>query len=112
MPPLPPFLLPPKLVPNESITFVNQATCCLLAFAHLNIPETDPVLGDTVAHAATSPHLYMLPYIPVQCYPPLRQLHFDFRGFQSRSYVTNITIAESNPDMELLTQHLALAATF
>ena len=54
---------------------------CLLAFLSEN-PEIHPVLGEKVACAAVSLHLYILLYIQVQCYLPLLQLHFSFKRFQ------------------------------
>ena len=41
--------------------------------------EVNLTLGGKVAGAAVSPCLYTLSYIPMQCHPPLQQLHSDFR---------------------------------
>ena len=58
------------------------------------------------ACATISPHLlYILSYTQMQCYPPLRQLHSDFGDFSDGvCNVVWITIAESKPDLRLLTQ--------
>ena len=42
------------------------------------------MLGEEVACAAVSPNLYIMSYIKVQCYLPLRQLHSDFGDFTNR----------------------------
>ena len=59
-----------------------------------------------VAHATISGHLYTLSCTQVQCYTPLQQLHSAFRDCSHGVFVhvMKSTIAESNPDPELLTQ--------
>ena len=59
------------------------------------------MLGETVECATVSPYPHTLPYMPVQCYLPLRQqLHFDFGYFNDGvGHVMKITIAESNPNV-------------
>ena len=59
-----------------------------------------------VAHATISGHLYTLSCTQVQCYTPLQQLHSAFRDCNRGVFVhvMKSTIAESNPDTELLTQ--------
>ena len=92
--------------------------------------EVLSLLDENVVSAAVSPHLYVLSYIQVRCYLPFWQLHSNFRNFSNglnnnnnnlfyiapqqqlyellalyRStlgYVLKITIAKSDPDMELL----------
>ena len=44
------------------------------------------MLGEEVACAAVSPNLYIMSYIKVQCYLPLRQLHSDFGDFNNGVY--------------------------
>ena len=59
-----------------------------------------------VAHATITGHLYTLSCTQVQCYPPLQQLHSNFRDCDHGVFVhvMKSTIAESNPDTELLMQ--------
>ena len=65
--------------------------------------EIYPVLGEEVARAAVFPHLCMLSYMQMQCYSPLQQLHSAFMAFNKRvCQVMKNTVAESNPDTELL----------
>ena len=74
----------------------------LLAFLSCNL-EFQPILGEKVACASVSPHLYILLYTQVQCWRhsaaalPLR----DFSN--GLCHVMKITIAESNPYIEFLT---------
>ena len=76
----------------------------VLAFLGYNL-EVQPILGEKVACATVSPHLYILSYIHVPRYPPFRQLHSDF-GISVMDFVMSLNdyIAESNPYMEFLTQ--------
>ena len=63
------------------------------------------MLGEKVACATVSPYLFILPYIQVQCYPPLSQLYSGFGDLSDGvCHVIKITIAKSIPDMEFLTQ--------
>ena len=63
------------------------------------------MLGETVACATVSQHLYILSYIQVRCYPPLRQLHSVFGDLNNGvCHVMKITFAESHPVMGLLAQ--------
>ena len=40
--------------------------------------------------------------VRVPCYPPFRQLHFDFGDFNNEvCHVIKVTVAESNPDTGL-----------
>ena len=83
---------------NSQILFT-----CFLAFLSLN-PGVHPMLGETVACAAVSPHLYKLSCVKVQrCYnPPLQQLHSYFRDFDNGvCHLTKISIAENNLGMGL-----------
>lgn len=62
------------------------------------------MLGEKIACAAISPHLHILLYVQVQCHPPLWQLHSVMGDFSNEvCYVKKITVAESNPDMGLVT---------
>ena len=66
-------------------------------------PEVCSLLEENIASAAVSQHLYVLSYIQVQCYLRFWQLHSDFRNSRNGlCYVLKITIAKSDPDMELL----------
>ena len=59
------------------------------------------MLAEQVARATVSSHLYVLS--EVQCRPPLRRVSSDFGSFANGvCHVMEITIAESNPNMELL----------
>ena len=61
-------------------------------------------MGEKAAFAVVSLHLYILSYIPVQCYPPPRHMHSDFGVFSNGiRYATRITTAERNPEVKLLT---------
>ena len=42
------------------------------------LPATHARLDEKVTCEAVSPHLYLLPFVLVQCYPPLQQLYSDF----------------------------------
>ena len=65
------------------------------------------MLGEKVACAAISPHLFILSYMEVQCYPPLWQLQSDFGDFSNGVFhVMKITKAESNPGIGLITNIL------
>ena len=71
------------------------------------------MLGEKVECAAVSPHLRILSYIQVQYFPLLLQLFFDFGDFNDRiCQVVEMSVAENNDDMGLLTQQLASAPTF
>jgi len=61
------------------------------------------MLGEKEAFAVVSLHLYILSYIPVQCYPPPRHMHSEFGVFRN-GVCREMTTAESNRDMEILTQ--------
>ena len=63
-------------------------------------PEVQPVLGEKVLCTALSPHLYILSYVHVHFYPPLWQLHSDFRNFSHEAYYV-MKMADSNPYMGL-----------
>ena len=68
------------------------------------------MLGEKIAYAAVSPHLYILSYIHVYCYLPLWHLHSNFGDFNhGLCCVKKITIAENNHDIEFLKQYFALA---
>ena len=63
------------------------------------------MMGERVACAAVSPHLYVQSYTLVRRYQTRRQLHSDFGDFSNGvRYVMKIAKTKSNPDMELLTQ--------
>ena len=63
------------------------------------------MLGETVAHAAVSPHLYITSYTRVRRYLPFHQLHSRLGDFSiGVCHVMKITIAEINPDLGLFTQ--------
>ena len=58
------------------------------------------MMGEKVAYAPVSPHMYILSYMQVRRYPPLRQLHSDFGDFRTGDCrVMKITMDENNPDM-------------
>ena len=57
--------------------------------------RVNPMLGETVACAAVSPHLYILSYKQVQCYPPLRKLHSDFSN-RKRSNMYWVIVSSSS----------------
>ena len=68
-------------------------------------PDVHPMLGEKAACAVVSLHLYILSYIPVQCYPPPpahATLNWGF--FFTNGVCREMTTAESNRDMEILTQ--------
>ena len=68
-------------------------------------PDVHAILGEKVACAAVSPNSYILSYTHVQCFSPLRQVHFDFGNFNSGVCVAmKMTTAESNPDTGPSTQ--------
>ena len=82
--------------------FVLRPVCLFVNISQLKT-EGHALLGEKVACATVSPHLSLLSYIPVQCYPPLWQLHCDFRDFNNGvCHVLKITTADSSPDMGLL----------
>ena len=65
--------------------------------------DLHPILGEKLVCAAVSPHLYIC--IQAQCRLPLRQLHSDFGDFNNGvCRVVKIIVAQSNPDVGLLTQ--------
>ena len=65
------------------------------------VPRLD-ILGEKIACAAISTHLYILSYIPVPCYLTLRQLHSDVGEFNNGvCHIRKTAIADSNPDMGL-----------
>ena len=64
------------------------------------------MLGEKVVCATVSPHLYIHTYIQGQCHLPLQPLCSDFGDFGNGvCHVMNLATAESDADMELLTQH-------
>ena len=74
-------------------------------------PDVHAILGEKVACAAVSPNSYMLSYTHVQCFSPLRQVHFDFGNFNSGvCHVLKMTTAESAPDIH--NKFAALSPTF
>ena len=52
------------------------------------------MLGERVAYAAVSQHLYILSYIQARRYPPLRKLLSDFGDFSTGvSHVMKMTVS-------------------
>ena len=83
------YVLPNVLssVSESSADILNDWLCSAdglsLVFVFLvSVPrlysEVHLMFGEKVACAAVSPHPYLLPYVQVQCFPPLRQLLSDF----------------------------------
>ena len=70
-------------------------------------PEVHPALDERIMCTSVSPQFYILPYIQVQCYPPLWQLHSDFGNFNTGvCLVMKMTTADINPDKGLSPQQI------